>query len=110
MEGRGCHAIAPIAKGEVVAIKAGHIVDSETEKRLREEVGDYALQIENDYYLMPTTEQEIEETSIFINHSCDANVGFSGQVVYVALRDIEPGEELCHDYAMMRSDGLYSRR
>ena len=42
--------------------------------------------------------------SVFINHSCDPNVGFRGQVVYVALRDIRAGEELCHDYAMERSD------
>jgi hypothetical protein len=43
--------------------------------------------------------------SVFINHSCDPNVGFRGQVVYIAMRDIAAGEELCHDYAMERSDG-----
>ncbi len=32
------------------------------------------------------------------------NVGFSGQIVYVAMRDINPGEELCHDYSMERAD------
>ena len=42
--------------------------------------------------------------SVFINHSCDPNVGFRGQVVYVAMRPIRAGEELCHDYAMERSD------
>jgi enoyl-CoA hydratase/carnithine racemase len=42
--------------------------------------------------------------SVFINHSCDPNVGFRGQVVYVAMRDIAAGEELCHDYSMERSD------
>lgn len=104
MAGRGCHAIAPIAEGEVVAIKAGHIVGPDMERRLRKEVGDYALQIEENYYLMPRTADEIEETAVFMNHSCDPNVGFSGQVVYVAMRDIAPGEELCHDYAMMRGD------
>ncbi len=43
---------------------------------------------------------------VFINHSCDPTVGFRDQVVYVALRDIELGEELCYDYAMERSDGF----
>lgn len=103
-EGRGCHAKAAITKGDVVAIKAGHIVDAAMERRLRKEVGDYALQIEDTYYLAPKTTEEIEETAVFMNHSCDPNVGFSGQVVYVALRDIKAGEELCHDYAMMRGD------
>ncbi|GIT46042.1 MAG: hypothetical protein Ct9H300mP12_06270 [Acidimicrobiales bacterium] len=42
----------------------------------------------------------MDETSIRINHSCDANVGFRGQVLYVAMRDIAIDEELCHDYAM----------
>lgn len=102
--GRGCHAVAPIAQGDVVAIKAGHIVDADMERRLRKEVGDYALQIEEKYYLMPRTVAEIEETAVFMNHSCEPNVGFSGQVVYVAMRDIAAGEELCHDYAMMRGD------
>ena len=104
MAGRGCHAIADIAKGELVAIKAGHIVDAAEEARLREEVGDYALQIEDDWYLAPRTIPEIEETAVFMNHSCDANIGFTGQVVYTALRDIAAGEELCHDYSMMRGD------
>ncbi len=42
--------------------------------------------------------------SVMINHSCDPNVGFRGNVIYVALRDIAAGEELFHDYAMERSD------
>ena len=32
------------------------------------------------------------------------NVGFRGQIVYVAMRDIRAGEELFHYYAMERSD------
>jgi hypothetical protein len=31
---------------------------------------------------------------VFINHSCGPNVGFGGDVVLVAMRDIEAGEEL----------------
>jgi len=37
----------------------------------------------------------------FINHSCDPNchaVIVRGHILYVALRDIEPGEELTVDY------------
>jgi len=37
---------------------------------------------------------------LFINHSCEPNVGFAGNVVLVAMRDIEAGEELTTDYAM----------
>jgi len=35
-----------------------------------------------------------------LNHSCEPNLGLQGQVVYVALRDIEIDEELTFDYAM----------
>jgi len=38
-----------------------------------------------------------------VNHSCDPNCGMSGQIALVALRPLEPGEEICFDYAM--SDG-----
>ena len=35
-----------------------------------------------------------------LNHSCDPNLGIQGQIVFVALRDIEKDEELTFDYAM----------
>ena len=104
LAGRGVVAIEPIAKGEIVAIKAGHIVNREEVERITEDIGDFSLQIHDDFYLTPTTPEEVEETTIFINHSCDANVGFQGSIVYVAIRDIAVDEELCHDYAMERTD------
>ena len=39
-------------------------------------------------------------TAIYINHSCDPNVGPNGQITFIALRDIKAREELCYDYAM----------
>ncbi len=104
LSGRGVVAIEPIAAGEIVAIKAGHIVNREQVQRITREIGDYSLQFHDDFYLTPVTLEEVEETTIFINHSCDANVGFQGQVIYVAIRDIAVDEELCHDYAMARTD------
>ena len=104
MAGLGVFALEPIADGEVVAVKAGHIVDHAEVVRLTAEIGDQSLQIADDLYLSPRTATEVDETSIRINHSCDANVGFRGQVVYVAMRDIAVAEELCHDYAMDRTD------
>jgi len=41
---------------------------------------------------------------IFSNHSCEPNIGVQGQIVYVAMRDIAPGEELTHDWAMTDDD------
>ena len=36
----------------------------------------------------------------YINHSCEPNVGFAGNVVLVAMRDVDTGEELTTDYAL----------
>ena len=104
LAGRGVIAIADIAQDEIVAIKAGHIVTRAEIKQVTEVVGDPALQIEDDFYLAPRSLADVDDMSVFINHSCDPNIGFRGQVVYLALRDIRAGEELCHDYAMERSD------
>ena len=104
LAGRGVVALAEIAKDEVVAIKAGNIITREELEQATAAAGDMALQIEDNYYIAPKTADEVADMSVFINHSCDPNVGFRGQVVYVAMRDIKAGEELCHDYAMERSD------
>ncbi len=104
LAGRGVIATADIGKDEIVAIKAGHIITRSEIEQATAAAGDMALQIDDDFYLAPRTADEVDGMSVFINHSCDPNVGFRGQVVYVAMRDIKAGEELCHDYSMERSD------
>ncbi len=101
--GRGLFATAAIAAGEVVAVKVGHVVDTVEMERLTVEVGDFGLQIHDDVFLTPRTADEVDRYTVMMNHSCDANVGFEGQVTYIALRDVAAGDELCHDYAMART-------
>ena len=43
------------------------------------------------------------EPGDLVNHSCDPNCGLVGAVLVVAMRDIEPGEEITFDYAMCDS-------
>ena len=48
---------------------------------------------------------------LFINHSCEPNVGFAGNTVLVAMRDISPGEEPTADYALFDDyDGMMQCR
>jgi SET domain-containing protein len=101
--GRGLFAREEIFEGEVVAVKAGHILRAEEVFEVTKSVGDYTLQIHDDFFLGPRLPEEIEDVVIFINHSCDPNVGFGGQITYVAMRNVNAGEELCHDYAMERT-------
>jgi uncharacterized protein len=100
IEGRGLVAVAPIAKDEIVAIKAGHLVDTETLNALPERLRNSDVQIADDAHLVALEEAEYEPVMLFINHSCEPNVGFGGNVVLVAMRDIAEGEELTTDYAL----------
>jgi len=66
-------------------------------------LGPAEIQIGDDLYIGPTTLEE-ESSMIFSNHSCDPNLGVQGQIVFVAMRDIEAEEELTHDWAMTDFD------
>ena len=100
IEGRGLVAVAPIARDEIVAIKGGHIVDSATLDSLPEPLRNTDVQIADGFYLAAVNEDEYEPVMLFLNHSCEPNVGFAGNIVLVAMRDISPGEELTTDYAL----------
>jgi SET domain len=55
---------------------------------------------QNGFHLAALEEAEYEPVMLFLNHSCEPNVGFAGNTVVVAMRDIAPGEELTTDYAL----------
>jgi uncharacterized protein len=100
IEGRGLIAAEPIAKDEIVAIKGGHIVDAVTLASLPDPLRNTDVQIADGFYLAALHEDEYEPVMLFLNHSCEPNVGFAGNIVLVAMRDITPGEELTTDYAL----------
>src|SRR6266404_6362910 len=104
IEGKGLFAAEPIAKGEIVAVKGGHIVGREALPELRRRLGPAEIQIAEDLYIAPVSEEEREGSMIFSNHSCEPNIGVSGQIVFVAMREIAEGEELTHDWAMTDDD------
>jgi uncharacterized protein len=100
LHGRGLFAAEPIERGEVVAVKGGHIVDAGTLARLSDRLQNSEIQITEGLHLAALTEDEYEPVMLFLNHSCDPNVGFAGNVVLVAMREVAPGEELTTDYAL----------
>lgn len=100
--GKGLFAVNPINKGEVVAVKGGYIMSRSEWASLEKHVGDAAeIQISDHLVMAPRKPEEFEGCMMAINHSCEPNVGVEGQISYVAMRDIEPGEQLCLDYAMI---------
>jgi SET domain-containing protein len=107
--GNGLFATVDIAKGEVVAVKGGHIVDRETLRReITPRLGPVEIQIDDDLFIAPVTDEERELSMIYSNHSCDANLGIRGEIAFVAMRDIRAGEELTHDWAMTDDDDYSS--
>jgi uncharacterized protein len=102
IHGRGLFATADIAKDEMVAVKGGHIVDR---KALPEKVtpvlGPVEIQIDDDLFIAPVTEDERELSMLYSNHSCDPNLGVRGEITFVAMREIRIGT---HDWAMTDHD------
>jgi SET domain-containing protein len=105
IHGRGLFATAKIDQNEIVAVKGGHIVDRKT---LREEItpqlGPVEIQIDDDLFIAPITPEERDLSMLYSNHSCDANIGMRGEITFVAMRDIESGEELTHDWCTTDND------
>jgi hypothetical protein len=91
--GKGNFAIRDIDKGELLMIHGGWIMTRAEETALPEPYNDYGLPITEDLVLYS------REDDTFINHSCDPNAGYKGQIFLVAMRDIEAGDEICIDYA-----------
>jgi hypothetical protein len=98
--GRGLFATSPIAAREVVAVKGGHVVDKAGLAALSEQLQNSEIQITDGLHLVALTDDEYEAVMLFVNHSCEPNLGFFGNVVLAAMRDIAPGEELTVDYCL----------
>ncbi len=105
IHGRGLFTIAYIGKDEIVAVKGGHIIDRKT---LREQItprlGHVEIQIDDGLFIAPVTDEERELSMLYSNHSCDPNLGVRGEITFVAMRDIQSGEELTHDWATTDDD------
>jgi hypothetical protein len=85
-----------IRKDEIVALWGGKVLSAEEIDREMPNFTQQVLQIEDGFYLLSPS----MEPSDCFNHCCDPNVGLTGQIGLIAMRDIEPGEEVCLDYAM----------
>jgi hypothetical protein len=99
IHGRGLFALEPLTRGDIVAIKGGYIYDRARRDRLPPRLESTEIPIADGFFIGPMREDEREGGMLFSNHSCAPNIGVQGQIVFVAMRDIQPGEELTHDWA-----------
>ncbi len=104
IHGRGLFAIGGFVKDEVVMVKGGHIVNREQLHAINALLGPVEIQIDDDLFITPVSQDEREGAMLYSNHSCDANLGMRGNIVFVALRDIQAGEELTHDWCTTDDD------
>mgnify|MGYP001822213187 FL=1 len=97
--GIGLFANSAISRGEIIAVKGGYVLPSATWTELESELGPAEIQIAEDLFVAPITQDERDGSMLYINHSCDPNCAIQGQIVFVAMKDIGVGEELTHDWA-----------
>ena len=98
-EGKGEFAIEDIKKGEILSIFGGHIITRKERNNLPEDVRYLSLGIDDEMFIGPKSTEELDDGDWF-NHSCEPNAGLKGQIILVAMRDINKGEEITFDYVM----------
>lgn len=106
--GRGVFATARIAEGTRIIEYTGELIGLGEAERRYPSADDADDAPEHTYLLMLDDERVIDanvggNAARFINHGCSPNcepIAFGDHMWIVAVRDIEPGEELAYDYAI----------
>jgi SET domain-containing protein len=103
IDGFGTFARRRIMAGELIAAFGGRVITLAEWRALPEEERRRSLAIHDDLELVMCHRGHPGDGD-WINHSCEPNAGIRGQIFLVAMRDIEEGEELTFDYAMVICD------
>lgn len=99
---KGMFAKETIYPNEIVFIKGGHIIKKDD--IYSSSVINSYLPISDEYYIGALTPEEEGDIKLYNNHSCNPNCGMHGEIVFVAIRKIEIGEELTIDYAFVDNE------
>ena len=95
--GLGLFAVRPIAEGEAILQFDGPPLTLD-EVRAKGPLAANTLQVDHNRYL------DLVEPGRLVNHSCSPNAGIRNGVILVALRLIEPSEEIRFDYSTTIGD------
>jgi hypothetical protein len=94
-KGQGLFAIEHIPADELLVVWAGFLVSSDKRELLTDRQISLSIMVEENLDYLPFE----EEVGDWVNHSCDPNSWLVGQISLFSRREIEPGEEICFDYA-----------
>ncbi|MBP6733198.1 MAG: SET domain-containing protein [Chromatiaceae bacterium] len=98
--GYGVFTTTDLEKGATVVMYGGYVMTLEEEANLPEPLRDFAHQIDDDLVIAPRHHDDLI-VSDYINHSCEPNCGFIGQIRLVTMRPVARFEEITFDYAMV---------
>lgn len=96
--GLGLFATKPIKRGAYIATYRGRRISTEEADRREARGARYMFELNSRWTIDGSPRWNMAR---YINHSCRPNakpVGRKGGIVIVALRRIEPGEEITYDY------------
>lgn len=95
-----------IKKGTLIMVQGGRIVTGDQlDTAEYEPVWYHAFQVEKELYIVPFKTDDWLLDAIFkVNHACDPSCGMHGPIALVAMRDLQPGDEITFDYAMCDVD------
>lgn len=100
--GKGVFADEEIKKGCLLVIFGGYIFTRTEELSFPSDMNDYAHHILPDFVIGIRKKSELQPVD-YINHSCQPNAGFKGQIFLVSMRNIKKGEQITFDYCMVLS-------
>ena len=104
--GFGLFANEKIMKGEIVSISGGIIINRNDFIELKRKELDYAYHITDQFLICPLNPSDPSD-DWRMNHCCEPNCGLDGNIVFIAIKDIEKDEELTYDYCMTETDPDY---
>jgi SET domain-containing protein len=96
--GLGLFATRPIRRADYIATYRGPRLSNEEAERRDTRGAKYLFEINSRWTIDGSPRWNLAR---YINHSCRPNakpVGRKGRLVFIALRRIEPGEEITFDY------------
>src|SRR5215472_13639921 len=96
--GLGLFATKPIKRGDYIATYRGRRITAEESARREARGAKYMFELNSRWTIDGSPRWNLAR---YINHSCEPNakpVGRNGGIVVVALRRIEPGEEITYDF------------